>query len=131
MYNINKCNNSKHIEKRLTLKATAEEYLRHVTDSAMLKLSLIARVKETGQICANQECYRLRVPDILLKVINTKLRWRQVIVIHQLKPIYSFYLSISCIITSFICWNRIVFVKHKDCSFVIVKYINQEKLILY
>lgn len=53
------------------------EYIDKLVDQTSMKIFLLGKVKETGQILVEQDDFRLRTPNIDVSVPNTKLRVNQ------------------------------------------------------
>lgn len=51
-----------------------KDYKDQLVDQAALMLTLSGRVKETQQVLATQFSFRLRTPDLIIKVSQTALR---------------------------------------------------------
>ena len=49
---------------------SADEYLDHVTENAAMKISFVGRVGETQQMLTMKDDFRLRIPDLQLKVLQ-------------------------------------------------------------
>ena len=56
------------LDQKLTMPVSAEEYLGHVTENAALKICFAGRVEETQQILTMKDDFRLRIPDLQIKV---------------------------------------------------------------
>jgi len=52
----------------VSLQLTSERYGEHVAEAGMLRMSLLARAKETSGMYVIQEMYRFRTPDLNMKV---------------------------------------------------------------
>lgn len=57
-----------HTEKTIELVLPYQQYQNQLMDQAALMLTLSGRVNETQQVLANQTSFRLRTPDLTIKV---------------------------------------------------------------
>lgn len=66
-------------EKTIELVLPYQQYQNQLVDQAALMLTLSGRVNETQQVLANQTSFRLRTPDLTIKVNSTKTSFINVI----------------------------------------------------
>lgn len=57
-----------HTEKTIQWVLPYQQYQNQLVDQAALMLTLSGRVNETQQVLANQTTFRLRTPDLTIKV---------------------------------------------------------------
>merc|ERR1712178_9268 len=55
----------------VVMKIKLEDYIEKIVDEISFLVSVIGTVEETGQVVAIEKCFRLRTPDIVLKVPAT------------------------------------------------------------
>ncbi|XP_052818126.1 protein-glutamine gamma-glutamyltransferase K-like [Mya arenaria] len=60
-----------HDRQTYTVHVSAEKYAAHVGEAAMLRVSMLARANESGQVHVIQELYRFRTPDLTIKCYNS------------------------------------------------------------
>lgn len=60
-----------HTEKTIQWVLPYQQYQNQLVDQAALMLTLSGRVNETQQVLANQTTFRLRTPDLTIKVNAT------------------------------------------------------------
>lgn len=58
-------------EKTLQWSLMYKDYKDHLIDQAALMLTLLGRVTQTKQVLATQFSFRLRTPDLIIKVSHT------------------------------------------------------------